>query len=157
MNRCEKSEQVGSTVFRRLSVACTPKFAYPWTKLQQPYTFGKPLNVRRVPREYRCSYILIALRARACVCLVNPRMVSVKRLARVKWWKAKAQNLRVATWNVRSLVESVGSLEIANRRDRVVEDRKIDRAVNILRRYNIDVAGLQETRWFWEPDVSCGG
>ena len=34
-------------------------------------------------------------------------MVTVKRLARVKWWKAKAQNLGVATWNVRSLVESV--------------------------------------------------
>ena len=87
--------------------------------------------------------------------LASPRMA--KRSARVKWWKAKAQNLRVGTWNVRSLVESLGSVETASRRGIVVEDKKIDRVDQILCRYDIDIAGLQETHWFGNATYRVGG
>ncbi len=75
----------------------------------------------------------------------------VKRAARAKWWKDKSQTnsfTRFATWNVRSLVESEGSIETASSRGHVVEDKKIIRVVETLRRYDIDIAGLQETFWF---------
>ncbi len=75
-------------------------------------------------------------------------MAQFKRSARVKWWRGKKQNLRVATWNVRSLVENMGSIETASRRRNVVEDKKIVRVVDHLKRYDIDIAGIQETHWF---------
>ena len=53
-----------------------------------------------------------------------------------------------ASWNVRSLVESVGSIATTSKSRHVVEDKKIERVVNILGRQKIDIAGLQETHWF---------
>ena len=65
--------------------------------------------------------------------------------ARVKWWKRKSQSVSVATWNVRSLVESEGPLSTASASGHVVEDRNIVRVVECLHRYDVNVAGLQET------------
>ena len=78
-------------------------------------------------------------------------MARRRRVARAKWWKGKSRAaiVRVATWNVLSLVESEGSVSAATTCGRhVAEDRNIVRVVETLRRYNIDVAGLQETHWF---------
>ena len=51
--------------------------------------------------------------------------------------------MSVATWNVRSLVESEGPLSTASASGHVVEDRNIVHVVECLRRYDVDVAGLQ--------------
>ncbi len=77
----------------------------------------------------------------------------VKRNARVRWWRRRGRTgeVRVASWNVRSLVESEGSVDTACVRGNVVvEDRKIVRVVRDLQKYKIDIAGLQETHWFGE-------
>ena len=73
-----------------------------------------------------------------------------RHFARAKWWKGRKQTFSFATWNVRSLVESTGSVATASRRRHVVEDKKIERVVDILGRQKIDIAGLQETHWFGE-------
>ncbi len=76
----------------------------------------------------------------------------VKRNARVKWWRRRSARrtgeVRVASWNVRSLVESEGSVDTAAASGNVVEDRKIVRVAHDLQKYGIDIAGLQETHWF---------
>ena len=69
--------------------------------------------------------------------------------------------VQVATWNVRSLVESAGGdPRICRSRPRQapevssVVDRKLDLMVNELRRYRVSVAAIQETKWYgsdvWE-------
>ena len=45
-------------------------------------------------------------------------------------------------------MESVGSIATASKSRHVVEDKKIERVVNILGRQKIDITGLQETHWF---------
>ena len=57
---------------------------------------------------------------------------------------------RVGTWNVRSMVDTEGSVAIASRRQdgQRGEERKVDLVVRELKRYNVKVAGLQETKWF---------
>ena len=56
----------------------------------------------------------------------------------------------VATWNVRSLLESEGSVETARQTSEVLiaEDRKIDLVIRELGRYGVTIAALQETKWF---------
>ena len=55
----------------------------------------------------------------------------------------------VCTWNVPSMVDTIGSLAIASRRHdgQRGKDRKVDLVVKELKRYNVK-AGLQETKWF---------
>ena len=57
---------------------------------------------------------------------------------------------RFASWNVRSLVEHDGGVERARLDGSVdvVEDRKIELVVRLFKRYDIEAAGLQETKWF---------
>ena len=64
--------------------------------------------------------------------------------------RKKSQMWRVGTWNVRSMVDTEGSLAIASRRQdgQRGEDRKVDLVVREMKRYNVKVAGLQETKWF---------
>ena len=61
-----------------------------------------------------------------------------------------ASSWRIASWNVRSLLDSEGPVETARQgRDTVHgEDRRIDEVVKELCRYGVKVAGLQETKWF---------
>lgn len=56
----------------------------------------------------------------------------------------------MATWNVRSMVDTEGPVEIASQRadSHRGEDRKVDLVVNELKRYDVKVAALQETKWF---------
>ena len=58
----------------------------------------------------------------------------------------------LATWNVRSLLDAEGPLETAKCRDEAgeAEGRRVDQVILELERYNIAVAGLQETRWYGE-------
>ena len=59
--------------------------------------------------------------------------------------------LNVATWNIRTLVESTGDARICRSRPVVCQqlvNRKLDILMMELKRYNIAVAGIQETKWF---------
>ena len=49
-----------------------------------------------------------------------------------------------------SMVDTEGSVAIASRRQdgQRGEERKVDLVVRELKRYNVKVAGLQETKWF---------
>ena len=57
---------------------------------------------------------------------------------------------RIGSWNVRSMVDTEGTLKVASQRTygQTGEDRKIDLIVDEFRRYNVRVAALQETKWF---------
>ena len=83
--------------------------------------------------------------------LATPRMSRAKaqRLSRRKEEK-RARQLRFGTWNVRTLVNDSGPVQTARRENSrpVAEDRKIDLAVRELRRFGVEVAGVQETHWF---------
>ena len=57
----------------------------------------------------------------------------------------------LASWNVRTLLDIDGSIETARNGvgdAEVVDERKIDQVVGELNRYKVDVAALQETKWF---------
>ena len=56
----------------------------------------------------------------------------------------------LASWNVRTLLD-ICSIETARKGvgdADVVDERKIDQVVGELNKYKIDVAALQETKWF---------
>ena len=68
----------------------------------------------------------------------------------------------IATWNVRSLVENAGDERICRKRPNEAlpkpntVDCKLDLLVRELRRYNVSVGAVQETKWFgsdiWQAD-----
>ena len=61
----------------------------------------------------------------------------------------KARNVwRAGTWNVRSMVDTEGPIEVASQRNERGEDRKVDLVVGELARYNVVIGALQETKWF---------
>ena len=64
----------------------------------------------------------------------------------------------LASWNVRTLLDVEGPVDTARQGDDVhVEDeRKIDQVVDELGRYYINVAALQETKWFGENVYKVG-
>ena len=64
----------------------------------------------------------------------------------------KSSTWVLASWNVRTLLDVDGSIETGRQRDdiQVVDERKIDQVVDVLGRYKVDVAALQETKWFGE-------
>ena len=64
--------------------------------------------------------------------------------------RKRSQTWLVGTWNVRSVLDAVGSLAIASRKQNGQrgEDRQVDMVVRELKRYNVKVADLQETKWF---------
>ena len=52
-----------------------------------------------------------------------------------------------------------GSLETARHRGdlhEVADERKIDQVVDELGRYEVDIAALQETKWFGEAEYKVG-
>ena len=67
---------------------------------------------------------------------------------RAKLGSSKAWYFR--TWNVRSLVDNEGTVETARVGSEMSEseDRRIDLVIRELKRYNIKVPALQETKWF---------
>ena len=61
--------------------------------------------------------------------------------------RARSQRSRIwrlGTWNVRSMVDTEGPIEIASRRQdkRRGEDRKVDWIVREMKRYSVKVVGL---------------
>ena len=64
----------------------------------------------------------------------------------------------MASWNVRTLLEVDGPLENARRRGEaeVADERKINQVVAELGRCKVDVAGLQETKWFGDGVYRVG-
>ena len=66
-------------------------------------------------------------------------------------------SLTMATWNVRSLVETSGDRCIRGKRGGSNNvDRKLDLVVSELKRYGVSIAAIQETKWFgsdiWQAD-----
>ena len=93
---------------------------------------------------------LSACQARKSVEDLQPSQRSCHNLAHSA--KRRIQSWNVGLWNVRStcMVDTEGPVAILlvqGRMDRG-EDRKVDLVVGELRRYNVKVAGLQETKWF---------
>ena len=64
----------------------------------------------------------------------------------------------LASWNMRTLLDVEGPIETARQSDgiHVVDERKIDQVVDELGRHGIDVAALQETKWFGEKVYRVG-
>ena len=64
--------------------------------------------------------------------------------------RKKSKRWRIDTWNVRSMVDTEGTVAIASRRQDGVrgEERKVDLIVREMKRYKVKVVGLQETKWF---------
>ena len=64
----------------------------------------------------------------------------------------------LASWNVRTLLDTVGPIETA--RQRCVgwdtEDRRIDQVIDVLEDYCVTVAALQETKWFGSEIYTVG-
>ena len=58
--------------------------------------------------------------------------------------------MQIGTWNVWSMVDTEGSLEVASQRSdgQGGEDRKVDQIVCELARYDVLVGALQQTKWF---------
>ena len=74
-------------------------------------------------------------------------------------WQAKGDLLQFATWNVRSLLNFSGPVQtayVAQRPRKTADDRRIDVVVDELERLDIEVAGLQETRWFGDALYHVG-
>ena len=73
--------------------------------------------------------------------------------------RKRLQTWRLGTWNVRSIIDTIGCIEIASGRQdgQKGEDRKVDLIVDELRRYKIKVAGLQETKWFGSEAYNIAG
>ena len=66
---------------------------------------------------------------------------------------------RVGTWNVRSMVDTDGPVEVASAKvdGQRGEQRKVDLIVNEMKRYGVKVATLQETKWFGCEVYQVGG
>ena len=58
-----------------------------------------------------------------------------------------------ATWNVRSLMDNEGPVQVAQQRSecrQLSQDRRSDLVVRELDSYRVNIAALQETKWFGE-------
>ena len=59
----------------------------------------------------------------------------------------KVRNVwRAGTWNIRSMVDTEGPIEVARQRNERGEDRKTDVVVGQLARYDVAIGALQETK-----------
>ena len=59
--------------------------------------------------------------------------------------------------NVCSMVDTEGPVEIASSRGDRGEDRKVDLIGKEMRKYNVKVTALQETKWFGTRCVKLQG
>ena len=62
--------------------------------------------------------------------------------------KRKPSSWHLGSWNLHSIVDTEGPVEIASSRGDRGEDRKVDLIVREMRRYNEKVTALQEIKWF---------
>ena len=84
----------------------------------------------------------------------DERSFGAHRASRVQRFSVRT----LASWNVRPLLDVEGPIETARQGDdmQVVDERKIDQVVDELDRYKIDIAALQETKWFGEGVYRMG-
>ena len=63
-------------------------------------------------------------------------------------WKSELALWRLATWNLRTLLDVEGSIQTSRQGYETAnaEDRRIDQLVSEFERYNVVVGGLQETK-----------
>lgn len=59
-----------------------------------------------------------------------------------------ATSVKFGTWNVRSMVDTAGCVEVASCHAGRGEDCKVDLVISEQARYVIVVGALQETKWF---------
>lgn len=64
----------------------------------------------------------------------------------------------LASWNVRTLLDVDGLIETGRQGDdmQVADEWKIDQVVDVLGRYRVYVAALQETKWFGRTSIELG-
>ena len=62
--------------------------------------------------------------------------------------KRKPSSWHLGSWNVHSMVDTEGPVEIASSRGDRGQDRKVDLIMREMRRYNMKVTAPQETKWF---------
>ena len=74
-------------------------------------------------------------------------------------FRRKLSTWRIGTWNVRSMVDTEGPIEIASQRadGQRGESKKVDQIVEEMKRYNVKVAALQETKWLGNEMYQVGG
>jgi len=65
--------------------------------------------------------------------------------------------VNIGSWNLRSLVESEGSVATASTGRGVQVDHKVNLLVGELRRFDISIAGISETKWFGEGVYEVDG
>ena len=67
--------------------------------------------------------------------------------------------LKLGTWNVQSMVDTDGSVEVASQLadGQRGEERKVDQIVCELERYDVVVGALHETKWFGSEVYEVGG
>ena len=63
---------------------------------------------------------------------------------------------RLSTWNIRSMVDTNGPVEVASQCGRG-ESRKVDQIVHVLGQYDIKIAALQEIKWFGSDVYQVAG
>lgn len=85
----------------------------------------------------------------------------MKKCVKKKAGRRPVQFLRlsVASWNVRSLVESSGDARVCRKRPTMqiaCLDRKLDLLALELERYNVAICGVQETKWFGKDVWQAG-
>ena len=73
--------------------------------------------------------------------------------------RAKTAVLTASTWNIRSMVDTEGPVEVASQAsgNQRGETRKVDQVVFELTRYGVSVCALQETKWFGEAVYEVNG
>ena len=63
--------------------------------------------------------------------------------------KTKSRNVwRLETWNIRSMGDTEGPIEVASRGNEWGEERKVDLVVRELAQYDVVAGALQKTKWF---------
>ena len=73
--------------------------------------------------------------------------------------RAKTAVLTASTWNVRSMVDTEGPVEVSSQtsNNQRGETRKVDQIVFELTRYGVSVGALQETKWFGDAVYEMNG
>ena len=83
----------------------------------------------------------------------------VKMISAHRGAKRRCFSWLFGSWNVRSLLDNEGPIEIARQGPechQLAEDRRIDLVIRELNRYNITIAALQETKWFGKATYRVG-
>ncbi len=95
--------------------------------------------------------LLVCVCVCVCVCVNFAHRARKAKKRAGKRARSRRSVWRLGTWNVRSMVDTEGPVEVASQGTERGEERKVDWVVREQSRYDVVVGALQETRWF-----SCG-